>query len=66
MSKIKGSISVDVVDTQTVSIDIEVLTDKLVSAVINSLDSYYIYCEKPYLDTDSSNESVETTLYGVV
>ena len=43
MSKIKGSISVDVIDTQTVSIDIETLTCRLVSAVINSLDSYYIF-----------------------
>ena len=65
MSKIKGKISVDVIDTQTVNIDIEVLTGRIVSAVINTLDGYYIYGEKPYLDTSSGESSVETTLYNV-
>ena len=65
MSKIKGKISVDVIDTQTVNIDIEVLTGRLVGAIINSLESYYIYGEKPYLDTDSGESSVEITLYNI-
>ena len=65
MSKIKGSISVDLIDTQTVSIDIDTLADRVVTAIKEELDSYYIYSEKPYLDTDSGERSVETTLYNV-
>ena len=65
MSKIKGSISVDVIDTQTVNIDIETLSGRIVSAIINRLEGYYIYSEKPYLDTDSGDTSSETTLYNV-
>ena len=65
MSKIKGKISVDVIDTQTVNIDIEVLTGRLVGAIINSLDGYYIYGEKPYLETDGREHESTTTLYNI-
>ena len=65
MSRIKGKISVDVIDTQTVNIDIEILSGRIVSAIMNRLESYYIYSEKLYLDTDSGESSVETTLYNV-
>ena len=65
MSKIKGSISVDVIDTQTVNVDIEVLTGRIVSAITNRLESYYIYGEKPYLDTSSGDQHCETKLYNV-
>lgn len=65
MSKIKGSISVDVIDTQTVSIDIETLTGRIVNAVQNRLEDFYIYEDKPYLETSDSNDHVETTLYNI-
>ena len=65
MSKIKGSISVDVIDTQTVSIDIETLTGRIVNAVQNRLEEYYIYESKPYFETSDSDDHVEVTLYNV-
>ena len=65
MSKIQGSISVDVIDKQTVNIDIDALTGRIVTAIKEELDTYYIYSEKPYLDTSSGETSSETTLYNV-
>ena len=65
MSKIRGSISVDVIDTQTVNIDIESLTGRIVSAIRNRLEGYYIYSEKPYLDTDGREHESTTTLYNI-
>ena len=65
MSKIKGSISVDVIDKQTVDLEIEMLSSRLAYAITERLDGYYIYDEKPCLETDSNDDSVEVTLYGL-
>ena len=65
MSKVKGKVSVDLIDVQTVNIDVDTIVNRLSSVVETRLGDYYIYGEKPYLDTDSSKASVETTLYNV-
>ena len=65
MSKIKGSISVDVIDKQTVDLEIEILRSRLAYAITQRLDGYYISDEQPYLETDDNSASVEVTLYGV-
>ena len=65
MSTVKGTISVDVIDKQTASISIETLSARIVSAVINRLENYYIYSERPYLDTSDDGSYVEVTLHGL-
>ena len=65
MSKIKGNVSVDVIDKQTVDLEIEILRSRLAYAINERLDGYYIYDEQPYLETDDNSASVEVTLYGI-
>ena len=65
MSTVKGTISVDVIDKQTANISIETLSARIVTAIINRLENYYIYKEQPYLDTSDDGSYVEITLHGV-
>ena len=65
MSKIKGSVSVDIIDKQTVDLEIEMLRNRIAIAIRDRLVDLYIYDEQPYLETDDSSASVEITLYGV-
>ena len=62
---LKGKVAVDIVNTETANLDIDELITKISYAVESRLEDYYIYSEKPYLDTDTGNEHVETTLYNI-
>ena len=65
MSKIKGSISIDIIDKKTVHLEIEMLRNLIAIAINKKLDGLYIYDEKPYLETDNGDYNVEVTLHGL-
>ena len=65
MSKIKGSVSVDIIDKQTVDLEIEMLRNRIAIAIRDRLVDLYIYDEQPYLGIDDKSDSVEVVLHGV-